>query len=95
MKIKPLFDRVVLKQDEAKEQNLNGIIIPSSVQEKPQIGEVVAVGDGVLLDGQHVPMQVKVGDRILYPKFSGSEYKLGDELFTILKQTDILAVLEK
>lgn len=94
MNIKPLFDRVVLKEKEVEEKTINGIILPASIQEKPQVGVVCAVGDGLLADGKQVPMKVQVGDKILYSKFTGSEYILGEEKFRILKQTDILAVLE-
>ncbi len=94
MKLKPLFDRVIIKEQEAKTEN-KGILLPTSVQEKQQVGKIVALGDGTQSDGKVVNMQVKVGDIVVYPKYAGSEFKFDDEKLTVLKQTDILCVIEK
>jgi chaperonin GroES len=94
MKLVPLGDRVVLKQFEAEETTKSGIILTSKTQEKPQEAEVIAVGPGGLVDGKEVTMQVKVGDKVIYSKYSGNEVKLGEEEYIIVKQSDILAVVE-
>lgn len=94
MKLVPLGDRVVLKQFEAEETTKSGIILTSKTQEKPQEAEVLAVGPGGLVDGKEVTMQVKVGDKVIYSKYSGNEVKLGEEEYIIVKQNDILAVVE-
>ena len=92
MKLKPLSDRVVVKPEEAEEKTASGIILPDSAKEKPQIGEVVAVGPGKASDsGQLVKMTVKKGDKVLYGKYSGSEIDGGDLL--IMRESDILATL--
>ena len=94
MKIRPLQDRVVVRRLEEKEQVRGGIVIPDTAKEKPQEGEVVAVGNGkVLNSGTRVPMDVKVGDRILFGKYSGSEVKLDGEELLIMREEDILGVL--
>lgn len=94
MKIKPLHDRVLVKRVEAEEEVRGGIYIPDTAKEKPQEGEVVAVGDGKVLDsGQKIGMSVKVGDRVLFGKYSGSEVKLGDEEYLIMREDEILGVL--
>jgi len=94
--IRPLHDRVVVKRLEAKEQMRGGIIIPDTAKEKPQEAEVVAVGPGKLNDeGKRSPMDVQEGDRILMGKYSGSEIKIDDEEYTILREDEILAVVEK
>lgn len=96
MKIRPLHDRVVVKRIEAQEQVRGGIIIPDTAKEKPQEAEVIAVGPGKVNDnGQRSPMDVKAGDRILIGKYSGSEIKVGDEDLVILREDEILAVLDK
>ena len=95
MKLVPLGDRVVLKQFEAEETTKSGIILTSKTQEKPQEAEVIAVGPGGLVDGKEVTMQVKVGDKVIYSKYSGNEVKLGEEEYIIVKQSDILAVVEE
>jgi chaperonin GroES len=95
MKLSPLSDRVVLKQLEAEEKTKSGIILASSAQEKPQEAEVIAVGPGGIVDGKEVQMQVKVGQKVIYSKYAGTEVKLDDEEFIIVKQNDILAVIEK
>ena len=94
MKLVPLSDRVVLKQCAAEETTKSGIILTSSAQEKPQEAEVIAVGPGGLVDGKEVTMQVKVGDKVIYSKYSGNEVKLGEEEFIVVKQGDILAIVE-
>ena len=94
MKIRPLQDRVVVRRLEEKEAARGGIIIPDTAKEKPQEGEVMAVGNGkVLNSGTRVPMDVKVGDRILFGKYSGSEVKLDGEELLIMREEDILGVL--
>lgn len=95
MKLKPLLDKVVLKQLEAEEKTKSGIILTSSAQEKPQEAEVVAVGPGGVIDGNEVKMQVKKGQKVIYSKYAGTDVKLGDEEFIIVRQSDILAVVEK
>ena len=94
MKLVPLADRVVLKQFEAEETTKSGIILTSKTQEKPQEAEVIAVGPGGLVDGKEVTMQVKVGDKVIYSKYSGNEVKLGEEEYIIVKQSDILAIIQ-
>ncbi|MCD7833151.1 MAG: co-chaperone GroES [Lachnospiraceae bacterium] len=94
MKLVPLADRVVLKQQEAEEKTKSGIILTSKTQEKPQEAEVVAVGPGGLVDGKEVKMTVKAGDHVIYSKYAGNEVKLDDEEYVIVKQSDILAIVE-
>lgn len=94
MKLVPLEDRVILKQLEAEETTASGIVLPNSAKEKPQQAEVIAVGPGKKADGKDVVMQVKVGDKVIYSKYAGTEVKLEDEEFIIVKQSDILAVVE-
>ncbi|MEG0229520.1 MAG: co-chaperone GroES [Oscillospiraceae bacterium] len=94
MNIKPLADRVVVKQIEAEETTKSGIILAGSAKEKPQIAEVVAVGPGGNVDGTEVTMYVKKGDRIITSKYSGTEVKFDGTEYTIVKQSDILAIVE-
>lgn len=94
MKLKPLGDRVVLKESEAEETTKSGIILSGQAKEKPQYADVVEVGPGAVVDGKLVPMEVKVGDRVVYQKYSGTEVKLGDEEYIVIKQDSILAVVE-
>ena len=94
MKLVPLADRVVLKQLEAEETTKSGIILASKSQEKPQEAEVVAVGPGGVVDGKEVTMQVSVGQKVIYSKYAGTEVKLEEEEYIIVKQNDILAVVE-
>lgn len=94
MKLVPLSDRVVLKQLEAEETTKSGIILASSAQEKPQEAEVIAVGPGGIVDGKEVEMQVKEGQKVIYSKYAGTDVKLDGEEFIIVKQSDILAVVE-
>jgi len=94
MTIKPLADRVVVKMLEAEETTKGGIILAGSAKEKPQIAEVVAVGPGGIVDGKDVEMYVEVGDRVLMSKYAGTEVKVDDVEYTILRQSDILAIVE-
>ncbi len=94
MNIKPLADRVVIKMLEAEETTKSGIILTSAAQEKPQVAEIVAVGPGGVVDGKEVVMEVKVGDKVLISKYAGTEVKLDGEEYTILKQGDILAIVD-
>ncbi|MCH5341835.1 MAG: co-chaperone GroES [Acetatifactor sp.] len=94
MKLVPLGDRVVLKQLVAEETTKSGIVLPGQSKEKPQQAEVVAVGPGGVVDGKEIKMEVKVGDQVVYSKYAGSEIKLDDEEYIIVKQNDILAVIQ-
>lgn len=94
MKLKPLADRVVLKQLDAEEKTKGGIILAAAAKEKPQEAEIVAVGDGAIVEGKLVPMQVKVGDKVIYSKYSGTEVKIDGEEFIIVKESDILAIVQ-
>ncbi|MFH0948135.1 MAG: co-chaperone GroES [Elusimicrobiota bacterium] len=95
MKIKPLGDRVIVKPIEEKEVKKGGIIIPDTAKEKPQEGEVIAVGPGKVDEtGKKIPMDVKAGDKILYGKYSGTEIKIDDKEYLIMHQEDILGIVE-
>jgi chaperonin GroES len=94
MKIKPLGERVVIKKLEAEEKTKSGIVLPGQAQEKPQIAEVVAVGPGGIVDGKEIVMEVKVGDKVIFPKYSGTEVKVDDEEYTIVEQSKLLAIVE-
>ena len=94
MTIKPLFDKVVLKAAVAEETTKSGILLAGSAKEKPQMSEVVAVGPGGLVDGKEIEMTVKVGDKVIVGKYSGTEVKLDGEEYMIVSQSDILAVVE-
>ncbi|MCI5935469.1 MAG: co-chaperone GroES [Lachnospiraceae bacterium] len=94
MKLVPLLDRVVIKQLEAEEKTKSGIILASAAQEKPQEAVVVAVGPGGVIDGKEVVMQVKEGQKVIYSKYAGTEVKLDGEEYMIVKQNDILAIVE-
>jgi chaperonin GroES len=95
MKVKPLQDRLVVKRLEEEEKTKGGIIIPDAAKEKPQEGRVVAVGDGKVLEsGQRAPMSVKAGDKILFGKYSGTEIKIDGEEHLILREDDVLAIVE-
>lgn len=94
MKLKPLGDRVVIKQLEAEETTKSGIVLPSQSKEKPQQAEIIAVGPGATVDGKVVPMQVKVGDKVIYSKYAGTEVKIEKEEYIIVKESDILAIVE-
>ena len=93
MKLKPLLDKVVLKKVEAEEVTKAGILLPGSAQEKPQVSEIIAVGPGGVVDGKEVKMEVKVGDNVIYSKYAGTEVKLDDVEYIIVKQNDILAII--
>ena len=94
MKLVPLGDRVVLKQLEAKETTKSGIVLPGQAQETPQQAEVIAVGPGGVVEGKEVKMEVKVGNKVIYSKYAGTEVKLDGEEYIIVKQNDILAIVE-
>lgn len=94
MTLKPLGDRVIIKKVEAEETTKSGIVLPGAAQEKPQIAEVVAVGPGGFQNGVEVKMEVKVGDKVIFSKYSGNEVKIDGNEYTILKQEDILAIVE-
>ncbi|MCL1845878.1 MAG: co-chaperone GroES [Defluviitaleaceae bacterium] len=94
MKLKPLCDRVVIKQLEAEETTKSGIVLPGTAQEKPQQAEVVSVGPGGVVDGKEIKMEVKPGDKVIYSKYAGTEVKLGEDEFIIVRQSDILACVE-
>ena len=94
LKIEPLFDKIVIKPCEPETVTAGGIILPNNTQEKPQIAEVIAVGKGEMIDGKQTVMQVAVGDKVLYPKYAGSEFKLDGQDFVILSQSDLLGKLK-
>ncbi len=94
MNLKPLGDRVVLKHLEAEEKTQSGIILTGTAKEKPQEAEVIAVGPGGFVDGEKVEMQVKVGDKVICSKYAGTEVTLNKEEYVIVKQSDILAIVE-
>lgn len=94
MTIKPLFDRVVVEAANAEETTKSGIVLLAKDQEKPQMANVIAVGPGGIVDGKDVKMQVKVGDKVLCSKYAGSEFKIDGKEVTILRQSDILAIIE-
>lgn len=94
MNIKPLADRVVVKMLEAEDKTKSGIVLPGSAKEKPQVAEIMAVGPGGVVDGKDVLMEVEVGDRVLMSKYAGTEVKIDGVEYTILRQSDILAIVE-
>ena len=94
MNIKPLADRVVIKMAEAEETTKSGIILAGSAKEKPEVAEIVAVGPGGIVDGKEVKMELKVGDRVLISKYAGTEVKLDGTEYTILRQSDVLAIID-
>ncbi|MDD5322954.1 MAG: co-chaperone GroES [Methylococcales bacterium] len=95
MNINPLYDRVVIKRSEEDKVSPGGIVIPDSAAEKPVKGEVIAVGKGKILDnGELCPLEVKIGDKVLYGKYAGNEIKIGDEKLLVMRESDIMAVLE-
>ena len=94
MKIRPLDDRVVIKKVEAEEKTASGIVLPGAAKEQPQIAEVVEVGPGGIVDGKEITMELKVGDRVIFQKYSGTEVKLEGQEYTLLRQSEILAVVE-
>lgn len=94
MTIKPLADRVVIKMTEAEETTKRGLILAAASKEKPQVAEVVAVGPGGIVDGEKVEMYLNVGDKVLLSKYAGTEVKVDDVEYTILRQSDVLAIVE-
>ena len=94
MTVKPLFDKVVVESLEKEEKTKSGFILPSASQEKQQMAKIVAVGPGGVIDGKEIVMQVKPGDVVLYAKYSGSEFKVEGKDLTIIRQSDILAIVE-
>ncbi|NLN49896.1 MAG: co-chaperone GroES [Clostridiales bacterium] len=94
MNIKPLGDRVVIKTIESQETTKSGIVLPGSAKEKPMQGEVLAVGSGELIEGVRVPLELKVGDKIIYSKYAGTEVKIEENEYLILRQNDVLAIIE-
>lgn len=94
MKLVPLGDKVVLKQLEAEETTKSGIVLPGQAKEKPQQAEIIAVGPGGVVDGKEVTLQVRVGDKVIYSKYAGTEVKLEDETYIVVKQNDIVAIVE-
>ncbi len=96
MNLKPLDDRIIIKQSDAEDKSAGGILLPDSAQEKPQIGKVVATGPGKLLDdGKRAQMSVKKKDEVLYGKYSGSEVEVDGEKYVILRESDVLGIIEK
>ncbi|HHY42203.1 MAG TPA: co-chaperone GroES [Thermoanaerobacterales bacterium] len=94
MNIKPLGDRIVIKVLEKEEKTKGGIVLPDTAKEKPQKGEVLAVGSGEIIEGKRVPLEVKVGDKVIFSKYAGTEVKIDDQEYLILRQSDVLAILE-
>lgn len=94
MNIKPLGDRIVIKVIENEEKTESGIVLPETAKEKPQQGEVLAVGSGEIIDGKKVPLEVKVNDKVIYSKYAGTEVKLDGEEYLIIRQSDVLAIVE-
>lgn len=94
MSIKPLGDRVVIKRLEAEEKTKSGIVLPGSAKEQPQMAEVMAVGPGGVVDGKEITMELKVGDKVIFSKYAGTEVKFDGVEYTILRQNDILAIVE-
>ena len=94
MNIKPLGDRVVIKVMEGEETTKSGIVLPGTAKEKPMQGEVLAVGSGEVVDGKRVPLELKVGDKVIYSKYAGTEVKMDGNEYLIVRQSDILAIVE-
>jgi chaperonin GroES len=94
MTIKPLFDRIVIKEMESEETTKSGIVLPTAAQEKPQMAEVIAVGPGGKVDGKDVEMQLKVGDKVIISKYAGTSVKMDGVDYTIIRQNDVLAIVE-
>jgi len=93
MNLKPLGDRVVVKQSEGEEKTASGIVLPDTAQEKPQEGKIVAVGTGRIEDGKKIPLEVKVGDKVIYSKYGGTEVKVKGDEYLILSEKDVLAIV--
>ena len=94
MKIKPLFDNIVVKEIKEEQKTESGLFLPSSSSEKPSIAEVIEVGEGGKVDGNEIEIKVKKGDKVLFSKYAGSEYKIENETYIVIKQSDILAIIE-
>lgn len=94
MNIKPLGDRVVIKVVESEETTKSGIVLPGTAKEKPMQGEILAVGSGEIVEGKKVPLEVKVGDRVIYSKYAGTEVKMDGNEYLIIRQSDILAIVQ-
>jgi len=95
MKLRPLYDRILVKRLDGEEKSAGGIIIPDTAKEKPMLGEVIAVGNGKILDGGKIrPMEVKTGDRIIFGKYTGSELKIGGEERLVLREDEVLGIVE-
>lgn len=94
MNIKPLGDRVVIKVIEMEETTKSGIVLPGTAKEKPMQGEILAVGSGEIIEGKKVPLEVKVGDKVIYSKYAGSEVKMDGSEYLIIRQSDILAIIQ-
>ncbi len=94
MTIKPLFDRIVIKELESEETTKSGIVLPTAAQEKPQMAEVIAVGPGGKVDGKDVEMQLSVGDKVIISKYAGTPVKMDGNEYTIIRQSDVLAIVE-
>ena len=94
MRLQPLGERVVIKMLESEETTKSGIVLPGSAKEKPQIAEVIEVGPGGFIDGKEITMEVEIGDKVLISKYAGTEFKLDGEEYTILNQSDILAIVK-
>ena len=95
MKIIPLFDRVVIRPEIQTTTTKSGIVLPSTSQERPQVGIVIAIGSGLDIDANNIGMQVRVGDKVLFNKFAGSEVKVNDESLIVLRQIDLIAIMEE
>ena len=94
MNIRPLGDRIVIKAMESEETTKSGIVLPGTAKEKPMQGEVLAIGSGEMIDGKKVPLELKVGDKVIYSKYAGTEVKIDGDEFLILRQNDVLAIIE-
>jgi chaperonin GroES len=94
MKIKPLADRVVIKKAEAEEKTKSGIVLAASAKEQPQVAEVIEIGPGGIVDGKEVKMELNIGDKVIYQKYAGTEVKIEGQEYIIIRQSDVLAVIE-
>jgi len=94
MNIKPLGDRIIIRVIESEETTKSGIVLPGTAKEKPMQGEVLAVGSGEMVDGKKVPLELKVGDKVIYSKYAGTEVKMDGNEYLIVRQSDVLAVIE-
>ncbi|MGB7604964.1 MAG: co-chaperone GroES [Lutisporaceae bacterium] len=94
MNIKPLGDRVIIKVMESEETTKSGIVLPGNAKEKPMQGEILAVGSGEMVDGKKLPLEVKVGDKVIYSKYAGTEVKMDGTEYLVIRQSDILAIVE-